>query len=469
MPAAGLYTAPRRNNSVNDSLPYLGSVLQLFGFASVLPIFVAWAAGEQTFLFFVIAAASFAFGTALSRLPRDLLTVRSTATIAALSLVVCGLLASVPFLTSTDPLDAVFQSFSALTGTAVSDVSSTLLVWQTLLAWLGAIGLLAAIFLLLDSPAISAHYLYRKGYDLGKGSPLSRLRNMLLLFVVFTALGAIALAATGVPLLSAGIQAMQAVSLAGLGNGNPLILGILLILGALPFFLHEKLLQGSLRGYLHSAEVRLFAGLVLVFGLLLLWLIQPMEPGQAVFHVLAALTTTQVGSGLATSAAALFLIAMLVGPPSGSVGGGLKLIRALVLVRGIPWLARRATQPVESTRDVRAGRVTVADPEIALIALFSALFLLILLLAVIAYTLLGLAPLEAVTVAIGMQTNTAVPNALPDLAKVVSIVQMVLGRLELFPLFLLLAKNMAFHRLRGHGEREISERKEEKPPFSFFP
>ncbi|MBU0952988.1 MAG: hypothetical protein KKA90_01025 [Nanoarchaeota archaeon] len=478
---------------LQPALSYLGRVLEVFGIASLLPVFVSWLAADGMAVWFIaMAIGSFVGGTLLERaFKKDVLTIQTTVTIATLSLLVCGVLASIPFFFVTSPVNAILEAFSGITATGLSALEVTalpasLIFWRTFLQWLGGIGLLAAIFLLLDSPVLSAHYLYRRGYDVvGNKSPLVRLRNMLFLFFGFTALGIVLLAAAGLSPFAALLQSMTAISLGGFDNGIPgsagvnVILVILMILGATSFFLHEKVLYRNVRAYLYSSELRLFVFLAVVFSVLVTLSIvsSPDALSTGIFHAISALTTSGITiAPIVGSSAALLLIAMLIGAQSGSLGGGLKLIRMLILVRGIPWLARRATQPVESSHDVRAGRTTLGDPEIATIALFSVLFLLILIISIILYTLLGLGPFEASFTAVAAQTNTAMsvnPIAgVHDAGKILLIVQMVIGRLELFPIFLLFARKVALHRLKEEETREYNyksqEEDAEKSPFSFF-
>jgi len=152
--------------------------------------------------------------------------------------------------------------------------------------------------------------------------------------------------------------------------------------------------------------------------------------------------------------------AMFTGGAAGATVGGIKLIRSYIMVRAVTWRIRRTFLPPEAIVPFKIGdrAVPTADiqREIADAAVFTFLFLAFLAVAMIViagfvpaqYTLADVL-FEAVSVqsTTGLSTGSTGPGMHP-VVEVMFILQMWIGRLEIFPVIILLRGLVVWRRAR---------------------
>lgn len=389
-----------------------------------------------------------------------------------------------------NPLHAFFESMSAYTTTGLTmcvhepSIGRGMLFYRSFAQWLGGAGVIVLSLAILRRPGgMSQMALYESeaaGIKL-RPSILGTARAIWKIYLLLTLAVAAYLAAgtllllpeygLGAALFDAVNHAMTAQSTGGFSTLDDSIAGYRsyamellhippMLLGAvsIPVFYH--LLYRRDPGILRR-DVQVRALLVCVaVGVPALGLLLAAAPafsgaaGDALFHLVSALTTTgwQTSDiGAWGDGAVLFLVApMIVGGSAGATVGGIKLIRAYLIGRGIGWRIRRAFLPKEAVLNVPLGDRTLSSQEwtaeIADAASFSILYVAILGLSVIIVsTALGpdvtLADVifEAASAqgTVGLSSNITGPE-MPVAVEVLFIVQMWLGRLEIFPVLVLL-------------------------------
>ncbi|MFV0308760.1 MAG: TrkH family potassium uptake protein [Desertimonas sp.] len=187
----------------------------------------------------------------------------------------------------------------------------------------------------------------------------------------------------------------------------------------------------------------------------------------AAFDVATVLTTTGFSTNDYTTwrpgAQLVLIVAMLIGGMTGSTAGGIKVLRARIVLGHVWRDLRQARQP-HGVFPVRLGRVTVPDDTVARIGAFVTLYLLTILVGTTALAVLGedlLTAFSAVVSNIGM-VGLAMGEAGPhtnfgvfgDGSKLVLIVMMFLGRMELYvALLMFVAPVNAVRRARRKGTR----------------
>jgi trk system potassium uptake protein TrkH len=431
-------------------LSYLGTVLEVMGIVSILPVFIAWVYGESYHtLFFITAVISFISGIVLDRkFKKKELTVSSAMVLASLSIIVISII-------GLNPLDALFESVSGFTTTGLTTVKPesmpfSLVFWRSLTQWAGGLGILFIFLHLVSSPGISSYYGRRPEAD--EARKLTILKKSLAIYGIITAAGFFLLMFAGLGSFDSLVTTMSSVSTGGFSAKDASIAAygsvsvelsvmLLMILGATSFFLLEGVTRGKARDYIKSGETKLFWALILVFTVLVS--LAMLETGQgarsALFITVSALTTggfTTLGaySGLTML---LLLVLMLVGGYSASTAGGMKLARVGIIGKSFPWIGKKVTLPQEAIVPLKYDDRVVRDSEAATVAIFVAIFVLFLFGSAVILTFMGHPPLESLFQTASAQGNvglSAIPmESISPLGKLLLMANMVLGRLEIFP------------------------------------
>lgn len=378
--------------------------------------------------------------------------------------------------------DAVFEATSGFTttgATVVADVDGLprpLHLWRALSHWLGGMGIVLLGLAVLPLLSQGGSGLYRAEFS---GAAAERLRPRVVetaraLWKIYVILTLVLFAC----LLLAGLDTFEALchAFSTLGTGGfstrtesiaafhspaiEYILILFMLLAGISFIQHFRLwVERDPRAVISDYEVRayllLLLGATVVIALLLdfrehlAW-----EPAfrAALFQVTSILTTTGfVTADYATwqpLAQLLLLALMFVGGCTGSTAGGLKVSRAVLMVRVIQRQFRRITEPQGVFR-IRAGGNVVAEETVA--GLLNLVFLawLVMLVASLLVTATGVDLLTAVSAVIACQFNIGPGLAgvgpaenfgsLSPLAKWVLSATMIAGRLEFYTLLVLLS------------------------------
>lgn len=355
----------------------LGLLLLAFSASYLLPI--GWAAAQGDSASLAVFGASGA-GTLLVALvlwlparrhrsdlqPRDGCLLAVAGWLCAASSAAVPLALTIPQLT---PGQAFFEALSALTATGATTVvgldalPASVNLWRCTLAWVGGMAVLLLAVALLPLLGVGGMQLFRAGAPgpLKEGRLLPRLaqtaRSLWTLYAGLTIACLLALRVAGLSWLDATGHAMSAVSLGGVSTrdasvaafDSPLVeivLAAFMLLSVLNFATHHVALRRrSLAPYRADPEARavllLSAASVVMIALLLdaqdVAETLPQALRHAGFAVVSAATTTGF-AGPDTGAWPIFasfwlLFLCTVSASAGSVGGGIKMVRAMVLVK----------------------------------------------------------------------------------------------------------------------------------------
>jgi trk system potassium uptake protein len=376
--------------------------------------------------------------------------------------------------------DAVFEAMSGITTTGATvivglDVAPPgILLWRAILQWLGGIGFIVMAVAILPMLRVGGMQLVRtESSDLSE-KILPRAAQVAaaigLIYLGLTVLCAVLYYAAGMATFEAAAHAMTTLSTGGYSTRDAsigvfssvsieVVAIVFMILGSLPFVLYIQATNGQLRPLFTDAQVRWFFGIFGAFVLAIAaWLVivegaAPLHAlRHAAFNVVSLITTTGYAStdyGLwgTFPVAALFFL-MCVGGCTGSTAGGIKVFRFTVL---------HAIAKNQIGRLVRPHGVFVATfngraiPETAAIAVMAFIFMFGLSFSVFALLLsmLGLDYLTAMSGAVTALANVGPGlgdiigpagnfSTLPEGAKWLLAIAMLLGRLELFTVLILL-------------------------------
>lgn len=379
-------------------------------------------------------------------------------------------------------VDAFFEMVSGFTTTGASiltDVealSRCNLFWRSFSHWLGGMGVL--VFLLAVVPGARKNggtgiYLMRAespGPSVDKLTPHLRQTAMILygIYILLTALCIVCLLLGGMPVFDSfciafgtagtGGFAIKNSSMGGYSCFLQTVVTVFMFLFGVNFSLYYMLLLRKFKAVFKNEELRLYFGIAAGSIVLIAINISHMyntvyeAVHHAAFQVVSIMTTTGYGTvdfeQWPAFSKAILLSLMFIGASAGSTGGGLKVSRVLLLMKSIRRTIRKALHPrrVQPVyMDGRAVSEEVCDNVNAYLAIYCVI--LVLSFAIISVDGFSIGTnFSAVAscfnnIGPGFELVGATQNfsIYSDLSKIILSLDMLLGRLEIFPLLLLLS------------------------------
>lgn len=388
-----------------------------------------------------------------------------------------SLIGAIPLLASSLDIsltDAIFESVAGVTTTGATVITGLdglppgLLLWRSLLQWIGGLGVIALglfILPLLNVGAISYFKIESSSTD---DNPFARFStytiSLISVYAALTLICAIAYTAAGMSGFNAVNHALTTISTAGFSTHDasmgfyadrPAVLWvgtIFMFIGALPFSI---LILFALRGRLDALrdpQIRVFAFYVLLLILCVTIYLRVSSDislfeafTMTAFNFTSIITTTGYASSdygqWGAFAFACAFVAMFLGGCSGSTTGGIKAYRFLILFELMANGLRRLVYP-NTVLSVRYGDRPVDEAMQRAVVLFISSFLVIWLITIVLLAATGLDFITAMSGALTALTNvgpglgdTIGPagnfSSLPDAAKWIITMAMLLGRLEI--------------------------------------
>ena len=404
--------------------------------------------------------------------------------IVALAWVLLSAVGALPFWFSREIpsyADAFFETVSGFTTTGASIVTDVeamshgLLFWRSFTHWVGGMGVLVFITMLSGSTDRSMNILKAEmpGPVKGKLTPRTRdtARVLYLLYFLITAVLVGMLLLGGMPLFDSLVHAFGTVGTGGFGiradsiaSYSPYIQGVItvfMILCGINFNLYYLLLLRQWRAALRSDELWTYLGLAVVATGVITLDLRGVYGGlgtclrQAAFQVSSVLTTT----GYATadfdlwpglSRAILFAL-LFIGGCAGSTAGGLKVSRAMILLRTIRREVNRLVHPRRVTAVRCDGKALSSEVQRG-VSIYFALYCLCIL---ITFLCLSGEPfsLETNLSAVVSCFNNVGPGlgavgpagsyaGYSVLSKLLLSAAMLMGRLEIYPMLVALSPSV---------------------------
>lgn len=381
--------------------------------------------------------------------------------------------------------DAFFESASACTTTGIVlhpvyiQQIAVLGMWRGVLTWLG--GLHFILLLATIMPQVSGCFgLFLSARQRIHFSPLfhqldGRAKRLGFLYVCFTLLIISGYVLCHMPLQDALVQALLTVSMGGgyqtLGTyaHMPGVLGVTsigMLLGAGNFLLFSKEMRYErLKDMFCDIEWRVFMGLILCGGLgiaVVLYricsysMIEAIEYG--LFHTLSFLSTsgyvlTDVAKWPDMAVFILFISAFI-GGGMGSVTGGLRIIRCIILIKVAIQEMKRTLHP-RMVLHISVNKMPVEMQIMSRILTYFFLFVAVFFVSALVISLGGISPLTAMGLSIGALSSTGTTVYLfshgdivflPMWVKVYSALLMIIGRIEIFSFFIMVHTGIQYLR-----------------------
>ena len=402
---------------------------------------------------------------------------------AGASWIVLSLLSCLPFYFSREIpsyMDALFEIVSGFTTTgasvlpAVEPLSKGILYWRSFSHWLGGMGVLVFLLAFTQSggkgQGFTMHLLRAEspGPNVGKLVPKMRKTAAILylLYICLTILNVIFLLFGKMPLLEAVCTAFGTAGTGGFGIKNDSIAGyspylqnvttVFMALFGINFSCYYLLLIGNFRSVFKDEELRMYLRILLGATLLIAWNLRGFYPtlGETFRHAAFQVSSIMTTTGFATTdfgrwpafSQSILLLLMVIGACAGSTDGGLKCARALLLFKGL----KRNIHQVLHHRRVQAIRINdqVVEEKVLdnanayLSAYVIILFLSFLVISLDGYSIgTNFSAVLACFNNIGPGLEAVGPTCnfggYSALSKLVLILDMLAGRLEIFPILVL--------------------------------
>lgn len=367
------------NGSMNLSLRAVckitGLVLLVVGFSMIpsLAVSIVYEEEASFFSFFItISIAAFA-GINLLRFGQfshAVLKVRDGFLIVTLCWIVSTLLGAVPFMFSgsiPNFFDAFFESCSGFSTTGASilnDIEAlpkSMLFWRSFTHWIGGMGILIFAIALMPSLGINGQNV---AVSEAPGPTLDKVtakmsdtaKALYVIYLIFTVLETILLCLGGMNLYDALIHTFGSVGTGGFSNYNnsvahfdstyiDIVITVFMLLSGANFNLYYLSMKGGLSTLLRDAEFRFYLLIVSAVTILIaanLYLSHYYESAASavrysMFQTASIITTT----GFATAdfnlwpafSKMLILLLMFIGGCASSTGGGIKVVRILIILK----------------------------------------------------------------------------------------------------------------------------------------
>lgn len=376
--------------------------------------------------------------------------------------------------------DAYFEAMSGFTttgSTILTDIEALpkgVLFWRSFTHWLGGMGIVVLFVAIMPSLRVSGKQLFKSEVP-GPTAEVLRPRiretaSMLWRIYLGLTIGlAVILWGLGMSVYDALCHTFGTMATGGFSVWNKsigyyhsvvvdFVIVVFMILAGTNFGLYFQIIKGDWKAFWRNSEWRFFMGLIGVSTFLIaLDLVFRQTYGsifQAVryagFQVVSIITTTGYGTAdfeQWSSFSQLILVSlMFIGGCAGSTGGGMKVIRVLVVLKQAHLGMEKVFRP-NLVRTLKIGGVPVENDVRDAILIFFCISLHVVLFGSLAIAAMGVDVMTAVTAVIttlnniGPGLNLVGPvdnfSAIPDAGKYLLSLCMVLGRLELFAVLVL--------------------------------
>jgi trk system potassium uptake protein len=466
----------------------LGLLLLCLAGAMSLPFLIAFVtSGPETLplLFSLLGTAGVGLGLLLSG-RRAGIGSREGFVIVTAGWVLFSAFGALPFyLTGMLPAytDAYFEAMSGFTTTGATVLINiegqplALHFWRSFIQWLGGMGIIVLSLAILPILGVGGMQLYKAEVP---GPAPDRLvprigqtaRLLWGIYVLLSGLEVFLLVLSGMPFIDAVLHTFATMATGGFSPkaasigayhsaAIDTIIIVFMFLAGANFALHFQALRGNLRAY-RDPEFRFYGMVVLisVVGMtLVLW--QQVYPDLSsalrygAFQVVSIVTTT----GFVTAdyglwpffAQFLLLCLMLLGGCAGSTGGAIKHIRGLLLFKVAYDHLYKLIHP-KAVRHVKVGGNTIPKEVLDGVHVFVLLYFLTFFVAAASLTILDMDILSAIGAVasalgnvgpgLGMVGPVESYAAIHPVGKWILSACMVLGRLELFTVFVLFSPDL---------------------------
>lgn len=465
----------------------MGQILKGVGLFMLLPIIVGLIYGEEHVIssfgipFVVLMIVSFLL-TAKKPKDNSIFSMEGFVSVAA-SWITMSVIGTIPFVISGEIpnfTDALFETVSGFTTTGatilddIESMSKSCLFWRAFTHWIGGMGILMFVLAIMSSNDSRTMHMMRAecaGPKVGRLVSKSKFSARILygIYISLTVLEIIMLLLGGMPLYDSIIHACSSAGTGGfsiwgdsIAHYNSLyiemVIATFIILFGVNFNLYYYMLIRKFSLAFKNEELRTYFGIIItatvivtvntikVFG----------SAGEALRHSFFMVASAITCAGFATTdtsqfpvfSQTLLTLLMLVGSCAGSTGGGMKVSRIIILFKtGIKELKYIVNPRAVAT--VKMDGKPVESDVVRGVSSYFILFMIILAFSLLLITLDNYSIEESASAVITCMNNVGFGvgrfgtagnlGGLTSFSKIVLCFDMLIGRLEIYPLIMLFA------------------------------
>ena len=456
-------------------------LVMLFSLSFVIPMVVSLIFNDSALSVFIVTFVII-FGLGLvgwlfSRDAGDDLNQKDGFIIITFFWVVLSIAGSIPFILIGMPLvDAFFESMSGITTTGATvisnlgDLPESVLFYRQLLQWMGGMGLIVLAIAVMPLLGIGGGQLYKTEIPgaMNDQKLTPRIKEtaqaLWLIYLVLTVFCALFYYFAGMNGFDAVSHSLSTVSIGGFSThdesigyfNNGLIEAVcitFMLLSALSFTLHYfAIYMKKPLKYFHDPELKFFISILLVIFTISMAvnLLSTEEASmrELLFHTVSIVTTTGFAIGDTSqwnpSIGFLLLIGAFIGACSGSVGGGIKSWRVLIMINYAYINLKKMIHP-SAVISLKIGNKNVENDVASSVWGFFSIYVISFVILLLGLVMTGL-DFESAFSAIGACLNNLGPGlgevsqtyeSVSPAGKGILSFAMILGRLEIFTLLVL--------------------------------
>ena len=466
----------------------LGRMLGVEALVLLLPAMVAGIYGESIYPFLITSAGLMILFLLFGRKKPENSTIygKEGFVIIACAWLLGSFFGAIPFYISDaipSYIDALFETVSGFTttgSTILTDIAAMpkgLNFWRCLTHWIGGMGVLVFVMVIVSLEEKNSMHLMRAevpGPEKDKLVPRARESAKILygMYFLLTLAETIFLKLGGMSWYDSIIHSFSTAGTGGFNNrGDSVayydsayidgVITVFMILFGINFNMYYLLLLKKVKAVFKNEEVRAYLGIiatatiVIMFNILHIYETPLKAFRYAVFQVSAIITTTGFATAnfdlWPTLSKCILLMLMVVGACAGSTGGGMKVSRVLILLKSVKQELKRILHPksvnIVKVNGKKVGEGTIHNVYIYFIAYVAIFIGSVLIVAInnfdfattfssVLTTMNNIGPGIA---AVGPIENF---SAFSPLSKIVFCLDMLIGRLEIFPFLVLFSPDL---------------------------
>ncbi len=441
-------------------LQQLGILFIIFAFVFLAPAVASILLGEQhiTPIFALLSIFCMILGFFMKRAEYRSLDPKSAYALVAVAWFLISLLGSIPFIAvlKLNFLDAFFESMSSFTTTGISmlkpsELPKTFIFYRSFAEWLGGVGIIVVFLAVISTPLAAKLYMAEARRDRIEPSIVKTAHKILIIYLYFTILSIMALYLSGESLFNSINNGLATIATGGFSTYDEsyastsgtvkAVTLIIMIVGAISFAAHSRLLERDFKGFFNLEVKAMFLLIIFIFLILL----KDLNTDDAIFQAVSVvtctgLTTTDISS-LSEASLYILTLTMLIGGCYGSTAGALKIIRAIIVVKAIIWYIKKVTSPPTAVVPFKLFGRAVDERDVLYTLLYIVLYIIFALIGAGILTFLGYNTDVALFQSISILGNIGLSlvDEPSTVEKILYILYMWIGRLEIIPVLILMS------------------------------